>query len=296
MSDGVRSAESKSVFATGSRHCDLDHLSLYCRKVTGLSLHVLSLLFVSTLRRWYNTQVNCPFYFKIGACRHGDRCSRLHHKPAFSQTLLFRNLFQHPVRQAEIQQAAGATGRVNEEQALEDFLCFFEDLYMELGKFGRVEGIYVADNLGDHMIGHVYVKYFDEEEASDALQVMNGRLYDGRAIQAEFSPVTDFREARCRDYDEMACQRGGFCNFLHVKPVPFPLIRSLEEDSEADRRDAESKRRAEKDEDRRRKHEKKRKRRDDDKRDRDDDRRDRDDDRRKRRHHSRSQDDDRSRS
>ncbi len=30
-------------------------------------------------------RVNCSFYYKIGACRHGDRCSRLHNKPTFSQ-------------------------------------------------------------------------------------------------------------------------------------------------------------------------------------------------------------------
>jgi len=35
-------------------------------------------------------KVNCPFYYKIGACRHSDRCSRLHHKPAFSPTLLIK--------------------------------------------------------------------------------------------------------------------------------------------------------------------------------------------------------------
>lgn len=143
------------------------------------------------------------------------------------------------------------------------------------------------------MIGHVYVKFSDEEEASDALQVMNGRMYDGRPIQAEFSPVTDFREARCRDFDEMACKRGGFCNFLHVKPVPHCLIRSLEDDAEADRRAAEEKRRAEKEEERQRRREKKRQRRDRD-----------DHDRRSKRHrhrHSRSRsghddDEDRSRS
>lgn len=32
-----------------------------------------------------SSRVNCSFYFKIGACRHGDRCSRLHNKPTFSQ-------------------------------------------------------------------------------------------------------------------------------------------------------------------------------------------------------------------
>lgn len=42
--------------------------------------------------------VNCPFYYKIGACRHGERCSRLHNKPTESQTLLINNLFQVRLR------------------------------------------------------------------------------------------------------------------------------------------------------------------------------------------------------
>eukprot|EP00539_Tryblionella_compressa_P007811 CAMPEP_0178755668 /NCGR_PEP_ID=MMETSP0744-20121128/12848_1 /TAXON_ID=913974 /ORGANISM="Nitzschia punctata, Strain CCMP561" /LENGTH=246 /DNA_ID=CAMNT_0020409727 /DNA_START=24 /DNA_END=765 /DNA_ORIENTATION=- len=180
-------------------------------------------------------KVNCPFYFKIGACRHSDRCSRLHHRPAFSPTILIKHVYRHPVRLAELQQAATAGETVIDEQkAMEDFLCFFEDFFLELSKFGRIDALHVCDNLGDHMIGHVYCKFFNEEDASDALQVMNGRYYDGRRMEVEFSPVTDFREARCRDFDEDVCSRGGFCNFLHVKPVPPALIRSLEEESEVD--------------------------------------------------------------
>jgi hypothetical protein len=41
-------------------------------------------------------RVNCPFYFKIGVCRHGDRCSRLHNRPTASQTLLLANMYQSP--------------------------------------------------------------------------------------------------------------------------------------------------------------------------------------------------------
>ena len=41
-------------------------------------------------------RVNCPFYFKIGACRHGDRCSRLHTKPSISPTLLLSSMYQRP--------------------------------------------------------------------------------------------------------------------------------------------------------------------------------------------------------
>lgn len=49
-------------------------------------LHVNVFLFqyVTTLV-FFTCRVNCSFYFKIGACRHGDRCSRLHNKPTFSQ-------------------------------------------------------------------------------------------------------------------------------------------------------------------------------------------------------------------
>ena len=49
---------------------------------------------------------------------------------------------------------------------------------------------------------------------------MRGRYYCGRIIQAEYSPVTDFREGRCRQFDEHNCSRGPYCNFLHLRGVP----------------------------------------------------------------------------
>ncbi|CAM9133193.1 unnamed protein product, partial [Lampetra planeri] len=63
-------------------------------------------------------KVNCSFYFKIGACRHGDRCSRLHNKPTFSPEVV-----------TEMEE-----------------------------KYGEVEEMNVCDNLGDHLVGNVYVK------------------------------------------------------------------------------------------------------------------------------------------
>lgn len=38
-------------------------------------------------------------------------------------------------------------------------------VYEELEKFGRIEELNVCANLGDHMIGNVYVKYEEEEMA-----------------------------------------------------------------------------------------------------------------------------------
>ncbi|EJK59239.1 hypothetical protein THAOC_20568 [Thalassiosira oceanica] len=100
--------------------------------------------------------------------------------------------------------------QIDEAKAKEDFLSFYEDFYEELSKFGRIEALHICDNLGDHMLGHAYCKFSEEEEAADALNVMNGRYYDGRQMEVEFSPVLDFREARCRDFDEDSCRRGGF--------------------------------------------------------------------------------------
>lgn len=119
----------------------------------------------------------------------------------------------------------------------EHFLTFYEDIFLECAKYGDIIGLHIVDNAADHMVGHVYVQYVNEEMAADALEQLQGRYYDGVEIRAEYSPVTDFREARCRDYDETACSRSGFCNFLHCKPVPECLTRSLEEDADIARED-----------------------------------------------------------
>jgi splicing factor U2AF subunit len=131
---------------------------------------------------------------------------------------------------AELEAAKNSNPAIDEKKSLDDFLDFYEDMFLEFGKYGRIDELHICDNLGDHIVGHVYIKFFNEEDASDALEAMNGRYYDGRKMDIEFSPVTDFREARCRDYDEDICARAGFCNFMHAKPVPIALIRSLEED------------------------------------------------------------------
>ncbi len=77
------------------------------------------------------------------------------------------------------------------------------------------------------MVGNVYAKFRDEDAAARALQALTGRYYDGRPILIEFSPVTDFREATCRQYEENTCNRGGYCNFMHLKPIGRDLRKKL---------------------------------------------------------------------
>ncbi|XP_050624789.1 splicing factor U2AF 26 kDa subunit isoform X4 [Macaca thibetana thibetana] len=131
--------------------------------------------------------VNCSFYFKIGACRHGDRCSRLHNKPTFSQEVF-----------TELQE-----------------------------KYGEIEEMNMCDDLGDHLVGNVYVKFRREEDAERAVAELNNRWFNGQAVHAELSPVTDFRESCCRQYEMGECTRGGFCNFMHLRPISQNLRRQL---------------------------------------------------------------------
>jgi hypothetical protein len=80
------------------------------------------------------------------------------------------------------------------------------------------------------MIGNVYAKFNDEEGASKAYNALAGKYYHSNLVQEEFSPVVNFRECRCRNYEEDKCERGGFCNFLHLKHVSHGLVKSLMEE------------------------------------------------------------------
>ncbi|VEL09127.1 unnamed protein product [Protopolystoma xenopodis] len=246
-------------------------------------------------------EVNCSFYFKIGACRHGEQCSRLHNKPTFSQTILLQNLYIAPHNTA--QTADGSHINMTETQAQQIFDEFFEEVFVECEEkvYGEIEEMNVCDNLGDHLVGNVYIKFRYEEDAEKAVLDLNQRWFGGRPVHAELSPVTDFREACCRQYElgygksntlqharkltsaipykgpnfifvkgdrssaatdhnginqekglghlapwfnlsflfsftilkeftviyYRECTRGGFCNFMHLKPISRELCRKL---------------------------------------------------------------------
>jgi len=204
-------------------------------------------------------KVNCSFYFKIGACRHGDRCSRIHNKPTFSQTLCLQNFYVNPQNATKTADGTAVPGIItmSDEEAQEHFDNFFEDVFAECeDKYGEIEEMNVCDNLGDHLVGNVYIKFRKEEDAEKAVNDLNNRWFAGRPVYAELSPVTDFREACCRQYelgmkhkmealegqargggrrprvpftsaDQSECTRSGFCNFMHLKPISRELRREL---------------------------------------------------------------------
>eukprot|EP01127_Copromyxa_protea_P011495 TRINITY_DN288_c0_g1_i2.p1 TRINITY_DN288_c0_g1~~TRINITY_DN288_c0_g1_i2.p1 ORF type:complete len:385 (+),score=104.72 TRINITY_DN288_c0_g1_i2:36-1190(+) len=178
------------------------------------------------LQNIYGTEqdrVNCPFYFKIGACTYGERCSRLHNKPSESQTLVMINHYVCPFTNYGPNSEPLFDLRAAQEH-LDDY---YEDVFLEMAGFGEIEEVYVCRNLGDHLAGNCYIKYYEEEDATKAYIGLRGRYYGGRSINAELSPVTDFREARCRQFDVGECNRGGYCNFMHLAEPSRELHKTL---------------------------------------------------------------------
>ena len=105
-------------------------LSSYPRAVPPYHSHTNMACHLARIHGTEEDRVNCPFYFKIGVCRHGDRCSRHHHKPAFSQTVLIKHIYRHPIREAELNAARMGQSvdgiQIDEAKAKEDFLSFYE--------------------------------------------------------------------------------------------------------------------------------------------------------------------------
>jgi splicing factor U2AF 35 kDa subunit len=173
-------------------------------------------------------KINCPFYYKIGACRHGDRCSRTHTRPLFSPTLLLQNLYISP---AQITARAETLGLpppdIPAVELATHFDDFYEDVHAEMARYGRVDGMVVCENSSDHLAGNTYVKFSDEDSAAAALAAVNGRFYAGRLVHAEYSPVTELTDGKCRMFEEGVCGRGNLCHFMHTRRIPDSLYRKL---------------------------------------------------------------------
>jgi len=138
------------------------------------------------LARIFGTEkdkVNCPFYFKIGACRHGDMCSRQHNRPTISETVLLRNMYQNPA--ANALQVDGSSLEMEDKEVQSHFEEFYEDVFTELSNFGKLDVMHVCDNLGDHLLGNVYAKFKDEADADKAMKGLQARFYAGTEMSSD---------------------------------------------------------------------------------------------------------------
>lgn len=181
------------------------------------------------LARVFGTEedpVNCSFFFKVGACRNGDRCGKKHNHPSSSQTLLLTGMYPGTAEGIDIANEMPWTEEAY-DRAQSHVEAFYEEVVLVLAEYGEIEEVVVVDNTIDYQLGNVYVRYRHEQSASKAVVGLTGRYYFGKLISAEYSPVADFREARCRGHHETRCSRVGACRFLHIKHIPKAIKRRV---------------------------------------------------------------------
>lgn len=93
--------------------------------------------------------------------------------------MLFFQLYQNPP--AAIAFADGL--QVPEAELLtaaEHFEDFYEEVYVEFSKYGEILDTLVADNIGDHMMGNLYLKFATEEQAEACFKATQGTYHDMR--------------------------------------------------------------------------------------------------------------------
>ena len=146
----------------------------------------------------------------------------MHNKPTISQTLLLVNMYQvrlcdddalfdvlsfltssYPLlsrSRLHFETTVSGTSAVTRRELTarrerdrardvqEHYEDFCHDVFEELAIHGEIEELNVCDNLADHMVGNVYVKFADEDDAKKAKAALDGRYYMGRPIKCEFSP------------------------------------------------------------------------------------------------------------
>jgi splicing factor U2AF subunit len=97
-------------------------------------------------------KVNCPFFYKMGACRHGAQCDRKHHHPLISPTVMVPHLYQNPL--AHVFRTSGALSLSREDEATvaRAYEQTFIDIFDEVSRYGEVDEIQVCDNLNDHLV------------------------------------------------------------------------------------------------------------------------------------------------
>ena len=142
---------------------------------------------------------------------------------------MFRHLYQNPP--AALAFASGQ--KISEEdlkESLKHFEKFYEEIFVELSSFGELKELEVVDNLGDHLIGNVYARFNDEAGASKAFNALAGKYYNSKLVEEEYCPISKISWCKCRFYDEGQCEKGAFCNYLHLKPVSEKLLKNLREE------------------------------------------------------------------
>lgn len=216
----------------------------------------------------------CNFFHKMGACRHGDNCTKFHNRPANGQTVMFPKMFANPLAMEYLTDREWGF-EFDKKYLKKHFHNFYKGIWRTFMKFGRIAELRVVSNLCEHLVGNVYVKFVDPATALFVCEHLRHRKYQEILLLPEMCPITDFSEACCKeDRDSAGCERKLQCNFLHLMKVSREVMEKLvkEQDEHWEAQDKIDKEKREKEEKERERAERKAKEREEKEREREKDR------------------------
>lgn len=132
---------------------------------------------------------------------------------------MMANLYQNP----DVQKP----NRIPTSDIVPSFEDFYKDIFIEASQIGEIDELTVCENHNDHLNGNVYIKFVSKEAARKARDIFSTRWFNSRPVYCELSPVVDFRGSSCRQHDTQSCDRGGTCNFMHVKRPSRELLKQM---------------------------------------------------------------------
>lgn len=162
----------------------------------------------------------CPFFTKLGACRFGSGCARDHVRPASARTLILSQVL--PASSGDAESMSGNGGPIDDSAQVQAFCTTLLD---RVRGCGTVQQLIVLCNQTAHLRGTMYLQFASAAEATAAIATLKDES-SGPAIRAEPCDI-DFRDARCTAFDNQECNRGAFCNFLHVRALPEAIQQRL---------------------------------------------------------------------
>jgi splicing factor U2AF subunit len=175
---------------------------------------------------------HCTFFSKMGACRHGDGCTKLHFKPTSSPTLLFPKLYPNPLAFNLKLNQDEQPMEFDKKYLKKHFEHFYKEMWRNFMELGKIAELRVVSNLCDHLLGNVYIRFEDAADAARVRDEVKAKRFHGILMLPELSPVQNFPDACCKEDLEGSCARQDQCNYLHIMKISSSVMKKLEKEQE----------------------------------------------------------------
>ncbi|RCK56429.1 Splicing factor U2AF subunit [Candida viswanathii] len=163
----------------------------------------------------------CWFYTKVGACHHGEKCVKRHINPTTSYTIKLSNLYDNPLAKKRHRKPAEIKSKKGPE---------VDETVAEPASESTTESTTQSPQENtDRPAEDTSISLQDEPEVElteDEIQAnfdyacnteLNSEWFNEKPVYSSLSPVSDFGEALCHEYDSGDCERDGNCNYMHLR-------------------------------------------------------------------------------